>query len=171
LSWREDSDSSKRIEHQQVRVTRDDVRRLTADRKRQELVVLRIATRHHILIRNDPLRPARQFCKKIADVLFIGVTSQFLANENVAELHQRIFRQKNGSSQSRVLERLPWDRTRQQKCAHEDVGIEDAPQRLAVFQNRFENLRRQPTRLRLAPGFFHDLVERTPLSQQNLLQP
>jgi hypothetical protein len=85
----QNTNPTKWIENQQVRITRNNVRGITTDCKFEEFVVLRIAANRYLLRYLDPLGFTRKGSQKIADILFIDVLSESPPAENVIKFRQR----------------------------------------------------------------------------------
>ncbi len=146
--------SLERVEREKVRVAGDDVGRMAAHSKFEELVVLRIAASCYPYAHIDPLSLARQGREKDSNIFLIDIPTELFSAQNFIELGEHCEGKQDFSVSERQIKSSSWLRFWQEQRADEDVGVEDAPQ-LCALQKGLQHLRRESPSFRLAS----DLIE------------
>ena len=82
-------DALERMEREKVRIAGDNVGRLAAHRKFEELVVLRITASCYPCMHIDPLSLARQGCQETSNIFLIHIAAEPSSVQNFVEFGKR----------------------------------------------------------------------------------
>ncbi len=151
---RKNRDALERIEREKVRVAANDVGRMAAHSKFEELVVLRIAASYYPHIHIDPLSLARQGREKDSNIFLIDIPTELFSAQNFIEFGEHCKGKQDFSVSKRQIKSSSWLRFWQEQPADEDVRVEDAPQ-LCALQKGLQHLRCESPSFRLTS----DLIE------------
>jgi hypothetical protein len=87
--WGKNLNVSKGMEHQKIRIARDDMSGVAARCKFEELVIFRIAARHYFCLDVDPLSLACQSRQETANIFLIDVAAKPFSAQYLVQFGQR----------------------------------------------------------------------------------
>jgi hypothetical protein len=103
---RENLNAAERIQREEIRVASDDVCSLATHCQLEELVVLWISAGCYLHININPLRLARQSCKKGSNILLIHIAAKPLSAQDFIQFGEHRERNQDSSFLESRIKRL-----------------------------------------------------------------
>jgi hypothetical protein len=120
---RQNGNTLKRAEGQQVGVAADEVSGAAADGQFDELVILRVATSGDLSRDFHPFGCPDQRGQKLPDIFVVHILAELLAAQDFIELVQHIKRQENLTVVESPVKGSPRDGFGEEQSADENVGV------------------------------------------------